>query len=189
MQKTFTSDFLTKTMSDNHGELEQYYIKDNHPGIVDRETWDAAQLELDRKEKFRTNHRLSKIGSNTLDPLFARVFCGHCGGRMVRKNWKGIYEVFWKCENAEKKKGHTCDCENVTEANLKQAIVTAWNGLVKYREKYLAIWEQHAATGNALERYRARLMIAVTADGPIESEIPELTRMFLEEIVFIFLRK
>ena len=39
-----------------------------------------------------------------------------------------------------------------------------------------------AATGNALERYHGRLMIAVTADGPLEAEIPEMTRMFLQEI-------
>ena len=38
-------------------------------------------------------------------------------------------------------------------------------------------------SGNALERYRARQMIAVTAEGPLDSEVPELTRMFLEEIV------
>jgi hypothetical protein len=36
--------------------------------------------------------------------------------------------------------------------------------------------------GNALERYRAKMLIAVTADGPLEIEVPELTRMFLEEI-------
>ena len=47
----------------------------------------------------------------------------------------------------------------------------------------MAEWQQHAAEGNALERYRARLMLAVTDDGPLEAEVPELTRMFLEEIV------
>lgn len=50
-------------------------------------------------------------------------------------------------------------------------------------EKRKAQWERLAAEGNALERYRSRLMLAVTADGPMDEEIPELTRMFLEEIV------
>ena len=40
-----------------------------------------------------------------------------------------------------------------------------------------------ATEGDALERYLARLMIAVTADGALETEVPELTRMFLEELV------
>ena len=182
MQKYYTADFLTKTMNGNNGELEQYYIKDNHPAIVSREDWDAAQLELDRREKFREAHGISKTGSRIYDPLFSRVFCAHCGGKLIRKSWKGIFEVFWKCENVEKRKGSTCNCENISEASLKAAIVTAWNGLVQDREKHLPRWEKQAATGNPLERYRARLMIAVTADGPLEAEIPELTRMFLEEI-------
>lgn len=183
MQKTFTSDFLSKTMTDNNGELEQYYIKDNHTGIVSREDWDAAQLELERREKFRQTHGIRNIGSCNFDPFYSRVFCGSCGGKYVRKAWKGMREPFWKCENAEKKKGHECAAENVMEADLKKAVAIAWNSLVAKRDKKLAEWQRKAADGNALERYRARLLIAVTADGPLEAEVPELTRMFLEEIV------
>ena len=69
------------------------------------------------------------------------------------------------------------------EADLKQAIVIAWNSLVEKRSEKVAEWQQLAVAGNALERYRARLMLAVTEDGPLEAEVPELTRMFLEEIV------
>ena len=182
MQKTYTSDFLTKKMAENNGDLEQYYIKDNHPGIVSREDWDAVQIELDRRERFRTDHGIRNTGSCNYDRFYSRVFCGSCGGKLVRKAWKGMKEPFWKCENAEKKKGHTCTAENVTEASLKQAVVIAWNQIVVEREKRKAEWERLAAEGDALERYRSRLMLAVTAGGPLDEEIPELTRMFLEEI-------
>ena len=137
MQKTFTSDFLTKTMTENNGELEQYYIKDNHPAIIPREEWDAVQIELQRREAFRQAHGIHTTGSSTDDPLYSRVFCAACGGKYVRKYWKGIREVFWKCENAEKKKGHTCDAENVKEAALQRAIVIVWNSLVEHRDRYL----------------------------------------------------
>jgi hypothetical protein len=40
-----------------------------------------------------------------------------------------------------------------------------------------------AATGDALERYRGRLFLAMSAEGKLEKEIPEMTRCFLEEIV------
>ena len=123
------------------------------------------------------------MGSSNDDPLYSRVFCGTCGGKLVRKNWKGNRQPFWKCENAEKKKGHTCKAENVKEADLKQAIVIAWNSLMEKRSEKVAEWQRQAVAGNALERYRARLMLAVTEDGPLEAEVPELTRMFLEEIV------
>ena len=183
MQKTYTSDFLTKKQTENNGELEQYYVKDNHTGIISREEWDAVQLELERREAFRELHGIHTIGSCNDDPLYSHVFCGTCGGKLVRKNWKGNRQPFWKCENAEKKKGHTCKAENVKEADLKRAIVIAWNSLVEKRSEKVAAWQRQAAEGNALERYRARLMLAVTDDGPLETEVPELTRMFLEEIV------
>ena len=69
------------------------------------------------------------------------------------------------------------------KADLKQAIVIAWNSLMEKRSEKVAEWQRQAVAGNALERYRARLMLAVTEDGPLEAEVPELTRMFLEEIV------
>jgi hypothetical protein len=40
-----------------------------------------------------------------------------------------------------------------------------------------------ATTGDALERYRGRLFLAMSAEGKLEKEIPEMTRCFLEEIV------
>ncbi len=69
------------------------------------------------------------------------------------------------------------------EEDLKNAFVTAWNEIAAEREERLPAWEEKAAVGNALERYRARLMIAVTAEDPLEVEVPEMTRMFLEEII------
>ena len=59
----------------------------------------------------------------------------------------------------------------------------AWNRLVEKRSENVAAWQRQAKEGDALERYRARLMLAVTADGPLKTEVPELTRMFLEDIM------
>ena len=182
MQKTYTSDFLTKTMAENNGELEQYYIKDDHPAIIPREDWDAVQLELARREGFRQRHGIRTSGSSTDDPLYSRVFCAACGGKYVRKNWVGNRRPFWKCEFAEKKKGHTCNSENIREATIKKAIVLTWNYVVEHREERLPEWERLAAGGNALEKYRARLMITMTAEGPLTDEIPEITRLMLEDI-------
>ena len=182
MQKTFTADFLTKTQAENEGQLEQYFIKDDHPAIIPRGDWEAVQVELKRREEFRQRHGIHTIGSSTGDRFFSRVFCGACGGKFVRKYWKGNTSVFWKCENAEKKKGHTCKAEIVREEALRSAVVTAWNSIVEHREEHLIRWERMAAEGDALERYRARMFIAMTADGPLEAEVPELTRSVLEEI-------
>lgn len=183
MQKTYTADFLTKKQADNDGALEQYFIRDNHKGIIPREEWEAVQVELKRREEFRQRHSLHTAGSSTGDRFYARVFCAACGGKFVRKYWKGNRAVFWKCENAEKRKGHTCAAEIVREETLRAGIVVAWNSIVEHREEYLPGWERMATEGDALQRYRARMFLAMTAEGPLDAEVPELTRSVLEEIV------
>jgi len=182
MQKTYTSDFLTKTQTENRGKLEQYFIRDDHPAIIPREEWDAVQLEMARREEFRKRHGIRATGSSTDDPFYSRVFCDNCGGKLIRKFWKGCNGALWKCENAEKKKGHSCGAAFVRESILNAAVVAAWNELVEKRDEMLPRWESMVAEGNGLERYRAKQMIAVTAEGPLDGEVPELTRMFLEEI-------
>lgn len=175
MQKTYTSDFLTKKMEENEGDLEQYFIKDDHPAIVDREMWEAVQLEMERRERFRTEHCLK--GSSPIEnPFFGRVFCGKCGGKMIRRYYRRIREPFWKCENKE------CTADRIMEADLKKAVVAAWNSLVEHREEYKERWERMSTSGTALEKYMSRMMLASTAEGKIECEVPEMTRMFLEEI-------
>lgn len=49
LQKTYTKDFMTKTVKKNRGELQQVYIKDNHPAIIPREIFQQVQLELSRR--------------------------------------------------------------------------------------------------------------------------------------------
>ncbi len=183
MQKTYTSDFLTKRQIANNGKLEQYFIRDDHPAIIPRDEWDAAQLELERREAFRLRHGLRVTGSSIDDPFYSRVFCEACGGKLIRHYWKGCNGAFWKCKNAEKRKGHICQAANVRESTLHSAVVAAWNEIVDSRQDRLTGWEEALETGNALQRHRARLMIAVTAEGPLDTEVPELTRMFLEEVI------
>ena len=183
MQKTYTADFLTKKQADNNGALEQYFIRDNHKGIIPREEWEAVQVEMKRREEFRQRHGIHTVGSSTGDRFYSRVFCATCGGKFVRKYWKGNRAVFWKCENAEKRKGHTCSAEFVREETLRAGMVGAWNSIVEHRQEHLPKWEKMTTEGDALERYRARMFLAMTEEGPLDTEVPELTRSVLEEII------
>lgn len=58
-QKTYNADYLTKRRAKNRGELPQYYIEGSHPGIIDRDTWECVQLELDRQKRYCQDHHIS----------------------------------------------------------------------------------------------------------------------------------
>lgn len=56
LQKAFSEDPLTKKKVYNHGQKDQYYIKNGHPAIIDRTTWDAVQNKFkDMGEKYHVH--------------------------------------------------------------------------------------------------------------------------------------
>ncbi len=91
MQKTITKDFLTHKASINNGEAPKYYVKDHHAGIIDRFTWDKAQLILGsrREKKLPTEKR-----GNAVSP-FVNLICGEtidgreCGCGFFRLTYYG----------------------------------------------------------------------------------------------------
>jgi hypothetical protein len=70
----------------------------------------------------------------------------------------------------------------VREKEILDGIVKGWNELID-NENSCSRWQEMAVGGNALQRYRGRLFLAMSAEGKLEKEIPEMTRCFLEEIV------
>ena len=53
LQKTFTTDCISKKVKKNTGELPQYYIKDNHPAIIPRDIYQRVQEEMARRTSKR----------------------------------------------------------------------------------------------------------------------------------------
>ena len=72
LQKTFCTDFLTKKMNVNEGEVPQYYVEDSHPAIIEHEIFDAVQVE--------SKHRNQLCRRSYTPYCFSgRVYCGECG--------------------------------------------------------------------------------------------------------------
>ncbi|MGX7111295.1 recombinase family protein [Gemella cuniculi] len=80
LQKTFTVDYLTKKSKKNEGEVQQYYIRDNHEAIISKETFDRVQRILQKKLEDKTKYSSVSIFSS-------RIKCGCCGGTYGSKLW------------------------------------------------------------------------------------------------------
>ena len=172
LQKTYTVDFLTKKMAKNDGQIEQYWVKDNHEAIIDKELWKAVQLEIQRRHDFMEQHRLRSLGRFTDgQPFSNRVFCGVCGNVYWRRTWTRLNNKVkvWQCSTRYREKGVPgCGSENLYEKDLFRGFVYAWNAVVENRGDYLAEWEKQIAEGNPLEKHRAQQMIVLTAKGTLE---------------------
>nr|WP_297189576.1 recombinase family protein [uncultured Corynebacterium sp.] len=79
LKKTFTTDFLTKRMKVNEGEVPQYYVSGNHEPIIAPRIWDQVQYEL------ATRH--GNISSAKVGLFSTRLKCAQCGAWYGRKTW------------------------------------------------------------------------------------------------------
>lgn len=161
LQKTYTIDFLSKKKNINKGELPQYYVENNHEAIVDKETFDAVQAALDRKEKGK--------GSTIL--FSSKLVCGDCGHYFGSKVWHSTSKyrrVIYQCN--EKYKGEKkCTTPHVTEDEIKDWFVAAINKVISNKDEIIQNLEMllDAEKSSDLER---RL-------GDLETEVEVVTQM------------
>lgn len=90
LQKTFRENHLTKRKMENQGQLPQYYVKDAHEPIIDREMFQQVQELLMEQQKFSP-----KKSCNTVYPFRGMITCGCCGKNYRRKTI--VTGVVWIC--------------------------------------------------------------------------------------------
>lgn len=173
LQKTYTVDFLSKKRADNNGEVPQYYVEDSHPAIIDKEMWEAVQLEMERRRNFALKYGIQKLEYATTDNPFAgRVICGSCGRVFGRKVWNSTSEklrrIVWQCNGKYLAKGEKgCGSRHIDDGVLYQAFVDVFNAMVEQKEYFLEKWQSRLASNNVLVQYKARQFIRILTEAMV----------------------
>ena len=175
LQKTYTVDFLTKKRVENNGEVPQYYVEESHPAIIDKEMWEAVQLEMERRKAFAEKYNISKLDYATVDNPFAgRVICGHCGSTFGRKVWNSNNErlrrIIWRCNKKYTVKGEkSCENKHIDDRVLYQAFISTFNAMIENKNYFMEKWKEHLKSDNLLQRYKAKQFMRIIENaGPIE---------------------
>lgn len=195
-QRQITPDPMTKRQVKNQGQLPQYYCKDSHPAIINREIWDCVQLEIELRRRYCEDHSVTKYQNSKYEdtlPLTGKIICGYCNHSYVIKVSNRLIDkgtAYYECSNyrtgyrRQKKVG--CDCINQTRLHRdapKDAFIEAWNYLVENKEKYEDQWCGVIEGEDILKAYRAReLMRLVGEVGVIEELSYELMIQTLSHI-------
>ena len=133
LQKSVTIDCITKTRRKNTGEAPMYYVRDNHPAIIDRDKFNRVQTEMVSRTTKRPQSNkttLTAQGKYSKYALTDVMICGECGSRYKRCTWarNGKKKIVWRCVN--RLDYGTKYCENsptVEDGDIKAAIVRAIN--------------------------------------------------------------
>lgn len=183
LQKTYTVDFLSKTIKKNNGEITQYYIQNSHPAIIDPDTFELVQNEIKRRRPGRRHlHKNS--------PFTAKIICGECGAYYGRKVWHSgtKYRSYtWRCNR--KYNGDTpCDTPNLREDEIEDAFIVAFNQLLGNKERYIARFEELlpllADTSNLEQKLDALTAQQVELQSKLRLCITENARRVQDQTVY-----
>lgn len=105
----------------NTGQVDAWYIRDDHAPIVSRKLWKKAQDAIEKKRAYLAEG--SVVGENDLDtyPYKDKLFCDKCGFPLYRRVYSNGNRVNWGCSGQKRYKGKFC-----TGINVPDSVVRSW---------------------------------------------------------------
>ncbi len=157
LQKTFRSNCLDKKAKKNRGELPKYLISNNHPAIIDRDTFNIVQVELASRSSRRNKSDKTLTEKGRYSSYYAlsdALICGCCGSyyRRKGKTKNGERIVYWRCINRmDNGISHCKDSIGIEEGKLHAAICRCLSKMMGNRDEVINLIQsslQYALTGN-----------------------------------------
>ena len=193
INKTYVSDYLTKKVKVNHGERPKYYVENNHPAIIEKETFHRVQEELARRAG---KLKVKQIGTKTEKGKYSSKYaltelliCGECKTPYRRCTWtaRGKKKIVWRCINRlDFGKKYCHNSPTIEESVLHAAIMEAIANVAKQNHGYMEILKEHIALGldrdsDGEENLKLKLRIT-----EIDSEIDSMINSVSAETVESF---
>ena len=152
-QKTFRTDCISKHTKINRGERTKYLVSNNHPAIIDRDTFKAVQSEMVRRSSKRktSDFAITNLGKYSGKYALSELLvCGECGSLYKRKTWtKGEEKrVYWRCQNRIEHGSKYCKkSKGIEEKRLQEAICRALRKMVEESASVISLIKADLAYG------------------------------------------
>ena len=131
-----------------------YYVENNHPAIIDKDTFNRVQEELARRTSKR---KVKQVGTKTKQGKYSSKYaltelliCGECGTPYRRCTWtaSGEKKIVWRCINRlDYGKKYCHHSPTIEESVLQNAIVTAIMNNAQQSSDVLSILKEHIRIG------------------------------------------
>lgn len=176
LQKTYSKDYLTKKKCINHGEIESYYIENNHPPIISREMWEEAQQQIILRGKAKGHKLENKDQYSNRYPLTGKLLCSKCGATLRRRVWNSKYsckKVMWQCstyiqEGKNSCSGTTIEDDEIGRMNIqKETLVEEVfkNGKKYYRYTSKSEPDKFSRKPKVTEKTSSRVLPGIDRSG------------------------
>ena len=175
LQRYYRENHITKRYIKNNGELQKYIVTDSHEPIIDIETFNAVQREIDR--------RANKVGTRKREyPYSHKIVCDKCGKKYRRKTTSSGH--VWICDTYNTKGKIACPSTRIPESSLDEVfagidldsietITACDNNILKVKfsdgSEYKYVWKDRdrrdSWTPEMRERARKKYIERMMSDG------------------------
>lgn len=118
LQKEYISDPITKKRKKNKGELPQYFVEGTHEAIIDMETFQYVQAEMQRRRE------LGALANKSLNTccFTGKLKCPFCGQSYMHntRTDRDNFQEFWSCGNMKKKGGRCPVGGSINHKHLRE---------------------------------------------------------------------
>ena len=181
LNRTYVEDCISKKVKRNEGERPMYYVENNHPAIIDKETFGQVQQEMARRNNLlrkSEQHAKTQLGKySSKYALTELLICGDCGTPYRRCTWThhGGKEIVWRCIQRIETASKECQAPTMKEPALQETILEAIREKARQDPDVLRILKEHIAQGLARAEDTDREFALLNRMQEIQNEFQTLT--------------
>ena len=135
LQKHYRNNHLEKKKCRNTGELPMFFAEKTHPAIIDMDTFNAAQVVLQRMKEAAQDRPCPQKSEFT-----GKIYCPFCGKNYKRNTCNG--SVGWNCSTFLTEGKAYCHGKKIPEATL-QAVCAQVLGTETYNSTVFDMQVDH----------------------------------------------
>ena len=176
LQKTYRKDHLGKKKCRNHGEVDSFYIENNHPPIISGDMWEEAQRQIALRAAAKGNVAGKNAAYTNRYPLTGMLICGKCGAPLRRRTWNSRHsckKIVWQCSNYVKNGKISCpgisiDDDAVSRLNIQEKTVVEEvlkNGKKHYRYTSKGESDKPCGKSGVKEKTSGRILPGIDRSG------------------------
>lgn len=103
----------------NVGQVDSWYIEDDHPAIVSRKLWERAQEAIAKKREYLAEGSVVGENSEEVYPYKNKIYCDKCGYPLYLRIYSNGNRANWGCSGQKRFKKHFCGGINVPDSVIR----------------------------------------------------------------------
>lgn len=108
----------------NEGQVDSWYIEDDHQAIVSRKLWQRAQDAIAKKREYLAEGSIVGENDEEIYPYKFLLYCDKCGYPLYRRVYSKGNRVNWGCSGQKRYKKKFCE-----GINIPDSVVRSWGDI------------------------------------------------------------